>query len=214
MLRLFASYIRSGLDIILPRKERVMRIDDYSVEDIPVSPCEHEMLGERITTLLRYRDEIVQDLVKTLKYDRSGRAALLFAGALAEFLREEIAIIRAFSTKPVILLPVPLHPSRERERGFNQIAKVLQNLPGEFRNGELSRVDTHSLVRIRATPQQTRLSRSERLKNVCGAFELSHPLPDAHIILIDDVTTTGATLTEAARPLQGASVTLLALTHA
>lgn len=214
MLRAFASMIQVALDTILPRKERVVRIDSYSIEDIPVSPVEHEMLDAEITTLLDYKAQVVQDVVKALKYDRAGSAAKLLAGALAEYLREEIANIRAFSAQPVILMPVPLHASRLRERGFNQVEKVLQYLPEEFQDGTLSRIDATSLIRTRATPQQTRLSRGERLRNVEGAFELVHDLGDAHIILIDDVTTTGATLTEAARPLEGKSLRLLALAHA
>ena len=214
MLRAFASFIQSALDIVLPRKDRIILIDEYSVEDIPVSPVLHEACGVEITTLLNYRAEVVQDLIKALKYDKSGHAAKLLAGALAEYLHEEIANLKAFSTKPVVLIPVPLHASRIRERGFNQVEKILQNLPDEFKNGELSRVDPHSLVRTRATPQQTRLSRSERLKNVAGAFELLKPLENAQIILIDDVTTTGATLSHAAKPLKGTDVSLLALAHA
>jgi ComF family protein len=214
MLRAFAVAIQAVLDTVLPRKERVARLDSYSLEDIPVSPVEHEMLGTQITTLLEYRTQVVQDLVKALKYDRAGAAAKLLAGALAEYLREEIANIRAFSAKPVILMPVPLHASRIRERGFNQIEKVLRNLPEEFKDGTLSHLDTHSLIRTRATPQQTRLSRAERLRNVEDAFALAHDPGDVHIIMIDDVTTTGATLTEASRPLAEKTVSLLALAHA
>src|SRR3989344_9106822 len=166
--RLFSSL----LDTFLPRKERIIRIDHYALEDIPVAPQEHEMCGAQITTLMHYRKRAVEDLIRALKYDRSGHAAKLLAGTLAEYLQEEIANLKAFSTKPVILIPVPLHVSRLRERGFNQIEKVLQNLPDEFKNGELSRIDAQSLIRARATPQQTRLSRSARLKNVAGAFEL------------------------------------------
>jgi ComF family protein len=215
MLRSLATLIQSALDIVLPRKERIVRIDHYSIEDIPVSPVEHSMLDVEITTLLNYRTQVVQDLVKALKYDRSGHAARLLGGALAEYLREEIANLKAFSTKPIVLIPVPLHASRQSERGFNQIEKVLQNLPDEFKDGMLSRIDTASLVRTRATPQQTRLSRTERLKNVAGAFAAKgFALRGSHIILIDDVTTTGATLSEAAKPLAVKSVTLLALAHA
>ena len=214
MLRAFASAIQIALDTILPRKERVVRIDHYTLEDIPVSPVEHEVLGVQITTLLDYRTHVAQDLIRALKYDRSGHAAKLLAGALAEYLREEIANLKAFSTKPVILIPVPLHVTRKRERGFNQVEKVLQNLPPEFKDCTASRIDSQSLVRTRATPQQTRLSRSERLKNVAGAFELAQEPENAHYILIDDVTTTGATLSHAAKPLKGTDVSLLALAHA
>lgn len=214
MLHAVASLIQSALDIVLPRKERVVRIESYSLEDLPVSPVEHKACDVAITTLLDYRNQAVQDLVKALKYDRAGGAAKLLAGALAEYLQEEIANLRAFSPQPIVLMPVPLHTSRLRERGFNQIGKVLDALPQEFKDGTLSYVDAHSLVRMRATPQQTRLSRSERLQNVAGAFSLAHDIGNAHIILIDDVTTTGATLSEAARPLAGKTVTFLALARA
>lgn len=214
MLRAFASFIQLALDIVLPRKDRIIRIDDYSLEDIPVSPVEHEMLDVQITTLLDYRTQVVQDLIKALKYDRSGHAAQLLAQSLAEYLHEEISNVKAFSTKPVILIPVPLHASRLRERGFNQIEKVLHHLPQEFKDGTLSRIDSKSLIRTRATPQQTRLPRIERLKNVAGAFELIKEPENAHYILIDDVTTTGATLSHAAQPLKGRNASLLALAHA
>lgn len=215
MLRAFASFIQSLLDIILPRKERVLRIDQYRVEDIPISPQEHDACGVHITSLMHYRVQAVDDLIRALKYDRFGHAARLLAGVLAEYLREEIANIRAFSAKPVVLVPVPLHSSRLRERGFNQVEKILSYLPDEFKDGTISRVVTDALVRTRATPQQTRLSRTERLKNVEGAFAAEgFALRGSHIILIDDVTTTGATLAEAAKPLAGETVTPLTLAHA
>lgn len=214
MLHAIASLIQAALDTVLPRKERVARIDSYSLEDLPVSPIAHEACDMNITTLLEYTNAATRDLIQALKYDRAGSAAKLLAGALEEYLREEIANMRLFSAKAVVLMPVPLHVSRVRERGFNQIEKVLKQLPPEFSNGEISRIDTTSLIRIRATPQQTRLSRTERLCNVADAFALATDPGDAHIILIDDVTTTGATLAAAAQPLAGKPVTLLALAHA
>ena len=214
MLRAVAALIQSALDTVLPRKERVVRIESYSLEDLPISPVEHEACGVNITTLLEYKTSAAQDLIKALKYDHAGNAAKLLARTLDEYLREEIANIRLFSTRPVVLMPVPLHPSRLRARGFNQIEKVLEYLQKNNKNGTMCRLDTHSLQRIRATPQQTRLSRSERLTNVAQAFALAQDPGNAHIILIDDVTTTGATLAAAAQPLSGKAMTLLALAHA
>ena len=218
MLRAVARVMQTILDTILPRKERVVRIDHYTVEDIPVSPSLHEACGAQITTLLNYRTQVTQDLVRALKYDHSGYAAKLLAGALAEYLREEIVNLKLFSTVPIVLVPIPLHVSRLRERGFNQIQKVLENLPHEFKDGTHSRVESHALARTRATPQQTRLTRRERLTNVRGAFELVLPaaFENAHVIIIDDVTTTGATLAEAAKPFKKActQISLLALAHA
>lgn len=221
MLRLFrvaASFIQSALDVILPRKDRSVRIDEYHIEHMPVAPREHEVSGIPITTLMSYRDQAVEDCIRALKYDKSAHAAQLLADVLAEYLREEIASLRAFSTKHVLLVPIPLHRNRFHERGFNQVGLVLERLPAEFKNGELSILAFSIIERVRETPPQTRLSRTERLTNMKDAFALTdmNVALDSHIILIDDVTTTGATLANAATPLRraGANVTLLALARA
>jgi len=213
MLSSAAAFIQTLLDIVLPRKDRIVRISQYRAEDFPINPQEHEACGVRITTLMQYHDRAVEDCIRALKYDRSESAAALLASLLADYLREEIAQMKAFSTKEIVLVPVPLHSSRLKERGFNQIERVLENLPQEFKDGTLSRIETQALIRTRATPQQTRLSRSERLKNVAGAFELIKQLDNTAVILIDDVTTTGATLAATARPLEKGAL-LLALAHA
>jgi ComF family protein len=221
MVRLFravASFIQSVLDVVLPRKERTVRTEHYSFEDIPTAPSEHEACGVPITTLLSYRDRIVEDIVRAVKYDRSDHAARLLAEVLAEYLREEIASISSFSRKPVLLVPLPLHPNRLEERGFNQIEMVLDFLPREFKNGPVAAVAHDVLVRVRETLPQTHLSRAERLTNVKGAFALSNMdfVLGSHVILIDDVTTTGATLAEAARPLRNLDipVNILAIARA
>lgn len=210
------EFLQSIFDILLPRKERVVRIDAYSIEDLDVNPQEHEACGARITTLMSYKTQAVDDLIRALKYDRAEHAAKLLAEALAEYLREEIASLKSFSAKQILLVPVPLHTTRALERGFNQVELILRALPKEFHDGTLSHVVTNALVRTRPTQQQTRLCRKDRLKNVEDAFFLSKPelLKDVHVIIIDDVTTTGATLSEAEKPLQTARLTLLALAHA
>lgn len=218
LFRAAAAAIQALLDVVLPRKERTVRVDRYRVEDVPVFPTEHEACGVPITTLLAYREPIVEDLIRAVKYDGSSYASTLLAEILAEYLREEISAIRAFSVRPVILVPLPLYPTREVERGFNQIRLILDRLPAEFRDGSLARVEHDVLVRVRETAPQTRLPRIKRLTNVKGAFALSDvaTVIDAHAFVIDDVTTTGATLAEAVRPLLniGIPATALALARA
>src|SRR3989344_4141707 len=120
---------------------------------------------------------------------------------------------RRVRTESRTLEDIPLLKTIARERGWNQIDLVLKALPHEFRDGTLSTHTPHALVRTRATRAQTRLPRSERLSNVAGAFSLTDGalVRDSHIFLVDDVTTTGATLANAANPLRraGAKVTLL-----
>lgn len=213
------------LDTILPLRARSARTKARNAEDIPLIPTVHELLRMQITTLMDYQNPAVEDLIRSLKYDGSGYGAQLAATLLADYLREEIASHRNFSQKRILLVPVPLHKSRARERGFNQIELVLKALPQEFRDGTLARFAPEVLTRTRATKPQTRLPRSKRLSNVAGAFAVpdeslpagrQDSLRGTHIFLMDDVTTTGATLANAATPLRraGAEVSLLALARA
>lgn len=205
-------------DLIAPRHERTLRTNRRVLEDIPLYPIVHEFTEARIITITSFEKRAVADLIKSLKYDRSDYAAALCAELLADYLIEEIAAIRAFSTLPIYLLPMPLHATRRSERGFNQIESIFNKLPEAFHSGELARCETEALVRTRNTKTQTRLSRSERLRNVADAFALADAatISGAHVFLIDDVTTTGATLTQAATPLAPhvASLTLVALARA
>jgi ComF family protein len=94
-----------------------------------------------------------------------------------------------------LVLPVPLHPARFRKRGFNQ-AWLLVRPWGDLAVRDL-------LQRTRRTSPQTGLGRKERLKNVIGAFRVTDPaiVENRHILLVDDVYTTGATVLECARIL-------------
>src|SRR3989338_1684606 len=214
MKKLFARF----LDLILPRRPRRIPTENRSLMDVPLDSANLESGGMSITTLMNYRDSPVEDLIRSLKYDGSKHAANLCAEALADFLREEIAANQQFPSRAKLIVPVPLHRTRERERGFNQVDMVLRLLPQEFRNGTTSVHAPYALYRIRETRQQTHLPRDERIKNVSGAFAVSSQdiIRDAHVFLIDDVATTGATLANAALALQnaGATVTLIAFARA
>ena len=208
------GFFESVLDVVVPLRPRAARTKRRRIEEFPLVPTPHELLGSTITTLMDYREGAVQDMIRALKYDKSAHAAKLCATVLADYLQEEISQQKIFSPRKIFIVPIPLHASRARERGFNQIGLVLEHLPPEFRQ----LVAPQLLVRNRATKPQTRLQRSERLSNVAGAFEVPTPaeVRGTHIYLIDDVTTTGATLVNAATPLKraGATVSLLALARA
>ncbi len=216
MVRLFDA-LEYMLDAVIPLRARAARTKNRTLDDIPLCPTEHDLLGGHITTIMDYRESAVQDLIRALKYDGSGHAAQIAGELLAEYLREEIASLKLFSTRKILIVPLPLHQSRLRERGFNQIGIVLDHLPSEFKDGTIATLAPHALTRVRATEQQTHLSRAERIKNVAGAFAVPDTnLDGTHVFLIDDVATTGATLVNAAKPLEkaGAEVTLLALARA
>ena len=98
-------------------------------------------------------------------------------------------------------MPVPLHPTRERERGFNHAS-----LLSELLSAQTSICSQRVLERVRYTTTQTALDRSERIENLHNAFRLrkNADVRGLRVLLIDDVLTTGSTLSECARVLKRA----------
>ena len=149
---------------------------------------------ERIVVAADY-DGPAGSAIRALKFRRQRRLAPPLALLLTDAAR------RAGLT-PDVVLPMPLHAERRRERGYNQA----ELLAGSVAHALRAPMAAHALERTRATRPQTRLSRHERHLNVAGAFALASPMAAAQlagkrIALVDDVTTTGATLEAAADAL-------------
>jgi ComF family protein len=138
-------------------------------------------------------DHPLKDLVHALKYSREKAAALVLADTLFDALRSWEAVEFAQA-----VVPVPLHPSRQETRTFNQAA-----LMGRVLARRLQLPFLQPLRRTRRTETQTELSHSARIENVKGAFAVSRPQAVAgrQVLLVDDVMTTGATMSECARAL-------------
>lgn len=119
--------------------------------------------------------------------------------------------------KNSILVPVPLHPARQRKRGYNQ-SEILAGIFSDSLQGDNSR-RASLLIRTRDTPSQTRLSREERVRNMHKAFSVAPDvqiIPEQRYVLIDDVFTTGATLNACAHALAKAgarSIHVATLAH-
>ena len=138
-------------------------------------------------------DGALRSVIHSLKYE--GRRSL--AKPLAALMRERCGSILEGADAVV---PVPLHPSRRRQRGFNQALDLARGLGLPVRR---------ALTRTRATESQIELPADERHRNVRDAFApawRARRVADCVVVLVDDVSTTGATLEACARVLMGVGV--------
>jgi len=108
---------------------------------------------------------------------------------LCAYLRYRPAFVDALG-KPDVLVPVPLHAARRRERGYNQSELIAEEMGRRYGLPVLS----HALRRIRYTSTQTKLDAGERTRNLVGAFRCSDAVAGKRVVLVDDVCTTGSTL--------------------
>ncbi len=151
-------------------------------------------------------EERAAAIVHALKYQ--GRTAL------ARLLGEAIAEALPAGLRPDLVLEVPLHPARRRERGYNQAAVLADAVARSLGAPRLE----GSLVRVRATREQARLGPHARRANLAGAFRVRDPeaLAGRTLVIVDDVLTTGCTLEACLEPLRaaGAHATAAALAWA
>jgi len=163
-----------------------------------------------VISLWSYENEIVKKAVRELKYHGKQMLARDLAASLYDKVLETIAEDLSYcdplgthaDIEKYILIPIPMHPARQRSRGYNQaelLAKEIALLGPEFFTCE-----TNILVKNRETESQVSVhDREKRLRNIRGSFSVAHPERTAgkNVILIDDVVTTGATLAEARKTL-------------
>ncbi|MCD6386112.1 ComF family protein [Candidatus Sumerlaeota bacterium] len=155
-----------------------------------------------------YYNDTAAEIVKNLKFNRLFSASTFMARLMFIRMQENFSPI-----KFDCIIPVPLHPRRQRLRGYNQAELIAE---------ELSRLihiplATELLLRTRFTKKQTELTPEDRYFNVNDAFAVREPelLNDKKVLLIDDVYTTGSTLNSAAKALKLAGAkTVIAFTFA
>ena len=151
---------------------------------------------DRLLTVFRY-EEPVRHLIQSLKFGARYPNARLLGALLAERVSRE-------AERPEVIIPVPLHASRYRQRGFNQaqdIARIVARQAG-------IPLDIMACRRVRATEAQAQLDADTRRKNIRKAFAMMSTVrrPYRHVAIVDDVVTTGATVGELAKTLRRAGV--------
>ena len=137
-----------------------------------------------------YQGEM-RHLITSLKFGAHYKNARLLGLLLADHLKQT-------AQSPDLILPIPLHKARYRQRGFNQAIEIAKTVSKELQIP----LDLISCLRHRDTPHQTALTAKQRRKNMKNAFSIINPVPVQHIAILDDVMTTGSTAHELAALLK------------
>ena len=160
---------------------------------------------ERAAAFGEYKDSL-RGLIHLLKYEGITPAQAPLGQMLGEAIRE---LLPATGHEPLLLVPVPLHRSRRRSRGFNQAELIA--LAALKRLSQPIELVSGLLIRQRETISQVGLSRQERIENMRGAFRIVDRgrVKGRSVIVVDDVMTTGTTLSECARVLKKAGANMV-----
>jgi ComF family protein len=209
LLSLFYPEVCAACGTLLHRNEDTVCLScrhllpDTGYELVADNPVARMFWGrvrfEQVTGLYFFSKKgKVQHLIHELKYKNNRDAGIFLGHELGKRLLDS-----PLYTNIDVIVPVPLHPKRQRKRGYNQsdlIAKGISEIT-------LWPVNHHNLIRASTTATQTKKSRSARWENVKDIFVLRNPdaFADKHILLIDDVITTGSTIEACAIALSKAN---------
>ena len=138
----------------------------------------------------------IRYLINQCKFNGAYKNSRVLGLLLANYLRNHS------DTLPELIIPVPLHPERYQQRGFNQTLEISKIVAREL---SIS-VDNTSCLHIKNTPHQISLTAKQRRKNIKNAFQIIKAPRAKHIAILDDVMTTGATANELAKILKSSGV--------
>ena len=150
---------------------------------------------------LYFFDDALKPYLHLLKYKQYYITGRYFGRQLAKHIDKE------YFKNIDYIIPIPLHHTRYRERGYNQSLMICEGINHKLYNIPI----LHKAVkRVKKTSTQTQLTRSERQKNISGIFKIgdrfARDLSGKNILLVDDVFTTGATVNELAKALKAAGI--------
>lgn len=155
-----------------------------------------------VTAFFYYaEDKPAGKLIRLHKYHGASEIGAVWKDVLSGASPKVLGACRGL---PVTVLPVPLYPVRERERGYNQSESIALAVADILnRDGTEAVMDVGHLLRLRATHQQAKVKEENRQENIAGAFgwRSGTKVPE-RVVLVDDVFTSGATMQECARTLK------------
>ncbi len=203
----FLSRIRDlFIDFLFPKSERIVKLEALSADILlqTLPPAEKLKDGQTLA-LFDYEHLTVKEIVWEIKYSGNLLITKKIGEILYDRIRQEVTDLALFERwEKLILVPIPISDKRRFERGWNQTELLAREIMAHDREKMLKYLP-RQLVKHRHTESQTKTtSRNERLKNLADSMKVSNPSSVANscVIVLDDVTTTGATFAEARRALR------------
>ena len=196
----------AGKDICLPCHRRLSRNTDFCYrcgEHFEITLSQPTLCGRCLSHLPAFdrtyapflHHEEIRYLITGLKFGNQLKNARLLGGLLADYLQ-------ARTETPGCIIPMPLHPARFKERGFNQAVEIARTVSQQLNIP----INHSSCSRHKDTPHQTGLTAKKRRQNLRRAFTVIKPFEARHVAILDDVMTTGATADALAAELKKAGV--------
>jgi competence protein ComFC len=206
-MSVISPFIRSLADFLWPKSRKVLELEALSSAELIRILPQSSLNDESVCAIFSYQDPKVKEIVWEVKYNGNRVLADKLGEILYDFVTSELEDHNIFEKGEVLLIPIPISDKRRFERGWNQtelLAKAVKLRDSGNRFKYLPR----ALTRYRHTESQTKAeSKKERQENIENSMRATIPLPkESYVVLIDDVTTTGATFKEAKRALLEAGV--------
>lgn len=186
-------FLCTGCLIILPRSNDAFRLENRT------QSLFHKVAIQKAASYLLFSKEgVLQPIIHELKYHHNPDVGV-FLGRLAYEETKDSGFFQDID----LLLPIPLHPKKQKKRGYNQAQCIAQ---GISESAQIPMV-TACIRRTQNNPSQTSLSKQEREKNVANIFTCTNRniLTNKHILIIDDVITTGSTIISCIQSIQDIS---------
>ena len=192
------------LDIILPRDPEITKIENMSeIEILNNIPQASEIKDDRFKALFQYKNKISKRAIWAIKYEKNYKIAQKFSNLLYDFILENISDeIIFYQFNNPLLISIPMYKNDFKKRGYNQSELIINELVKTDKNKNFT-ISLNAITKIKETPHQSKLkNKTDRLKNLKNCFYADEKIvAGKNIILIDDVITTGTTMSEAAKTL-------------
>lgn len=160
---------------------------------------------ENIVAMFDYRDKVIRDAIWALKYHHKKYLGEKLGELLYEYLIEDISEMKMqVSGRSILVIPIPISKKKVRTRGYNQSFYITKGFCNKENKNTLEMKNDIVFKKINTTPQAKITNRKRRLENIKGVFEIKNKerVVGRTIIVIDDVTTTGATMNEVIKILK------------